>query len=84
MQMFIVAKFTCNFDDWKSIYDGDHDLRKQFMKDDVVGKVSENCAMIKFTVTDPDKMHQVMSKRIPEIAPSIGLEHEIYTLSQVE
>ena len=38
------------FDEWKSIYDGDHDLRKQFMKDDVVGKVSENCAMIKFTV----------------------------------
>ncbi|MDC0102647.1 hypothetical protein OAJ39_09690 [Alphaproteobacteria bacterium] len=54
------------------------------MKDDVVGKVSENCAMIKFTVTDPEKMSQVMSKRIPEIAPSIGLEHEIYTLTQVE
>ena len=84
MQMFIVAKFTCGFDEWKSIYDGDHDLRKQFMKDDVVGKVSENCAMIKFTVTDPEKMNQVMSKRIPEIAPSIGLEHEIYTLTPVE
>ena len=84
MQMFIVAKFTCGFDEWKSIYDGDHDLRKQFMKDDVIGTVSENCAMIKFTVTDPEKMGQVMSKRIPEIAPSIGLEHEIYTLTQVE
>ena len=84
MQMCIVAKFTCSFDEWKSIYDGDHDLRKQFMKDDVVGKVSENCAMIKFTVTDPEKMSQVMSKRIPEIAPSIALEHEIYTLTQVE
>ena len=54
------------------------------MKDDVVGKVSENCAMIKFTVTDPEKMNLVMSKRIPEIEPSIGLEHEIYTLTQVE
>jgi hypothetical protein len=84
MQMFIVAKFTCGFDEWKSIYDGDHDLRKQFMKDDVIGQVSENCAMIKFTVIDPEKMNQVMSERIPEIAPSIGLEHEIYTLSQVE
>ena len=84
MQMFIVATFTCGFDEWKSIYDGDHDLRKQFMKDDVVGKVSENCAMIKFTVTDSEKMNRVMSERIPEIAPSIGLEHEIYTLSQVE
>lgn len=40
--------------------------------------------MIKFTVTDPEKMSQVMLKRIPEIAPSIGLEHEIYSLTQVE
>ena len=54
------------------------------MKADVVGKVSENCAMIKFTVTDLEKMNQVMSERIPQIAPSIGLEHEIYTRSQVE
>ena len=51
------------------------------MKDDVVGKVIENCAMIKFTVTDPEEMNQVMSERIPEVTPSIGLEHEIYTLS---
>jgi hypothetical protein len=79
-----IGLFFTNFDEWKSIYDGDHDLRKQFMEDDVVGKVSENCAMIKFTVTDPEKMNQVMSERIPEIAPSIGLEHEIYTLTQVE
>ena len=84
MQMCIVAKFTCSFDEWKSIYDGDHDLRKQCIQDDVVGKVSENCAMIKFTVTDPEKMNQVMSQRIPEIAPSIGLKHERYTLTQVE
>ena len=84
MKMFILATFTCGFDEWKSIYDSDHDLRRQFMIDDVVGKVSENCAMIKFTATDQDKMNQVMSKRIPEIAPSIGLEHEIYTLTQIE
>ena len=84
MQMCIVAKFNCSFDEWKSIYDGDHDLRRQFMSDDLVGKVNENCAMIKFTVTDPEKMNQVMSERIPDIAPSIGLEHEIYTLTPVE
>ena len=84
MQMCIVATFECGFDEWKFIYDGDQDLPKPFMKDDVVGKVSENCAMLKFTVTDPEKMNQVMSKRIPEIAPSIGLEHEIYTPTQVE
>ena len=84
MQMFIVANFKCGFEEWKSVYDGDRDLRNQFMKDDIVGKVSENCAMIKFTVTDPERMEQVMSERIPEIAPSLGLEHEIYTLNHVE
>ena len=54
------------------------------MKDDVVGKVIENCAMTKFTVTDPKGMNQVMSKRIPEVAPVIGSKHEIYGLAHVE
>ena len=54
------------------------------MKDDVVGKVIENCAMTKFTVTDPEGMNQVMSKRIPEIAPFIGSKQEIYGLNHVE
>ena len=62
MQMFIVATFTCGFDEWKSIYDGDHDLRKQFMKDDLVGKVDEHTAMIKATITDPEKMEKVIPK----------------------
>ena len=42
MQMFIIATFSCGLNEWKSICDGDHDLRKQFMEDDIVGKVSEN------------------------------------------
>ena len=54
------------------------------MKDDVVGKVIENCAMTKFTVTDPEGMNQVMSKRMLEIAPLIGSKHEIYSLTHVE
>ena len=84
MQMYIIATFKCGFAKQRSVHDDDHDLRKQSMKDDVVRKVIENCAITKFTVTDPEKMNQVMSERIPEIAPSIGLEHEIYTLTQVE
>ena len=32
---FIIAQFNWGFDEWKSIFDGD-----------VVGKVSEKCAMI--------------------------------------
>ena len=84
MQMCIVAPLKCGIDDWRSIYDSDHDLRKQFIKDDVVGKVDETCAITKFRVTDPSGMNQVMSKRIPEIVPLIGPKHEIYSLTHVE
>ena len=54
------------------------------MKDDMVGKVDENTAMIKATITDPEIMEKVMSERIPEIAPKLGLEHEIYTLTKMD
>ena len=84
MEMFLVAKFTCTYDEWKSVYDGDLELRKQFMKDDMVGKVDENTAMIKATITDSEIMEKVMSERIPEIAPKLGLEHEMYTLTKMD
>ena len=83
MEVFFVAKFTCSYKEWKSVYDGDLKLRKQFMKDDIVGKVDENTAMIKATITDPEKMEKIMSERIPEIAPKLGLEHEMYTLTKM-
>ena len=83
MEIFFVAKFTCTCEEWKSVYDEDLELRKQFMKDDIVGKVDENAAMIKATITDSEKMGKVMSERIPEIAPKLGLEHEMYTLTKM-
>ena len=64
MEMFLVAKFTCSYNEWKSVYDGDLELRKTFMKDDVVGKVDEHTAMIKATITDPEKMEKVMMKNL--------------------
>ena len=67
----------------RQVYDGDLELRKQFMKDDIVGKVDENTAMIKATITNPEKMEKIMSERIPEIAPKLGLEHEMYTLTKM-
>ena len=84
MEMLIIAKFTCSYDEWKTIYDDDLELRKQFMKDDLVGKVNENTAMIKATIIDPEKMEKIMSERIPEIAPKLGLEHEMYTLTSMQ
>ena len=84
MEMFLVAKFTCTYDEWKSVYDGDLELRKQFMKDDMVGKVDENTALIKATIIVPEITEKVMSLRIPEIVPKLGLEHEIYTLTKMD
>ena len=54
------------------------------MKDDLVGKVNENTAIIKATIIDPEKMEKIMSERIPEIAPKLGLEHEMYTLTSMQ
>ena len=84
MEMLIIAKFTCSYNEWKTIYDGDLELRQQFMKDDLVGKVNENTAMIKATIIDPEKMEKIMSERIPEIASKLGLEHEMYTLTNMQ
>ena len=53
------------------------------MKDDIVGKVVENTAVIKATITDAEKMEKVMSERIPEIAPKLGVEQEMYTLTKM-
>ena len=84
MEIFFVAKFTCTYEEQKSVYDGDLELRKQFMKDDIVGKVDENTAMKKTTITDPEKMEKIMSERIPEIATKLGLKHEMYNLTKMD
>ena len=84
MEMLVIAKFTSSYDEWKTIYDGDLELRRTFMKDDLVGKVDDNTAIIKATITDPEKMKKVMGERIPEIAPKPGLQHEMYTLTTIE
>ena len=77
----MVARFkNASYEEWRSIYDGDADLRSEFMKDDIVGKVDEHTAMLKFTVTDEIRMEEVMAKRIPEIEESLGLSTAIYSL----
>ena len=77
----MVARFkNVNYEEWRAIYDGDADLRSEFMKDDIVGKVDEHTAMLKFTVTDEIRMVDVMDKRIQEIEESLGLSHDIYSL----
>ena len=57
---------------------------KQFMKDDIIGKVDENTAMFKATITDPAKMGEIMSKRMEEIGPKLGLNHDFYSITPIE
>ena len=53
----MVARFkNVSYEEWRVIYDGDADLRSEFMEDDIVGKVDEHTAMLKFTVTDEIRM----------------------------
>ena len=54
------------------------------MKDDIIGKVDENTAMIKATITDPVKMGEVMSVRMEEIGPKLGLTHDFYSITPIE
>ena len=84
MEMLVIAKFTSSYDEWKASYDGDLELRKTFMKDDLVWKVDNNTAMIKATITNIEQMEKVMGERIAEIATALGLEHEMYTLTIME
>ena len=55
MEMLVIAKFTSGHDEWKTIYDGDLELRRTFMKDDLVGKVDDNTAMIKAPIITLNK-----------------------------
>ena len=77
----MVARFkNVSYEEWRAIYDGDADLRSEFMEDDIGGKVDEHKATLKFTVTDEIRMEHVMANRILEIEESLGLSHDIYPL----
>ena len=54
------------------------------MKNDIIGKVDEHTAMFKATITDPEKMGEVMSERMAEIGPKLGLSNEFYNLTLIE
>ena len=46
-QMMVIVKMTkLNCAEWREIYDGDAERRAKFMKDDMVGKVDDNTAIV--------------------------------------
>ena len=79
-KMIMVKIEKVTFEEWKKAYDGDYDLRKEFMDADVVAKIDDHNAIIVANVTNEETMQKVMEERIPEIAEEMGLEHTIYKI----
>jgi len=82
LNTMIVVKMTkTNYTEWKKLFDGDAENRTKFMRDDLVGKVDENTAVVTADIFDPEGMKQSLSdpelgKRLEEM----GVEHTIYML----
>ena len=82
LNTMIVVKMTkTNYTEWKKLFDGDAENRTKFMRDDLVGKVDENTAVVTADIFDPEGMKQALSdpelgKRLEEM----GVEHTIYML----
>ena len=82
MEMLIIAKFPkVNFEEWLVAFEADGEVRSQFMKDDVVGKVDDHTAIIKTTVFDQNGLQSALASRMPELSEQMGLEHQMFVLT---
>ena len=57
-KMIMVKIEKVTFEEWKKAYDGDSELRKEFMDSDVVGKIDDHNAMIVANITDEEKIQK--------------------------
>ena len=82
LNTMIVVKMTkTNYTEWKKLFDGDAENRTKFMRDDLVGKVDENTAVVTADIFDPEGMKQALSDpELGKIFEEMGIEHTIYML----
>ena len=82
LNTMIVVKMTkTNYTEWKKLFDGDAEKRTKFMRDDLVGKVDENTAVVTADIFDPEGMKQALSDpELGKIFEEMGIEHTIYML----
>jgi len=85
MQMLIIVNLSeqLNFEKWAEVYDGDAEKRATFMKDSMYGKVNDQTAMVKFTVTNPEVMQAHMREKAP-MFEELGISHEVYTVAPAQ
>ena len=84
-QMMVIVKMTkSNFDEWREIYDGDAETRAKFMKDDMVGKVDDNTALVFADIFDPEGMQKQFSNpELQQIMAEKGFEHTMFMVKPV-
>ena len=51
--MIVVKIKNTNYAEWKKLFDGNAEMRANFMRDALVGKVDENTALITADIFDP-------------------------------
>ena len=73
-----------NYDKWREVYDGDAERRAKFMRDDMVGKVDDNTAIIFADIFDPEGMQKEMSDpELQKIFEEMGIEHTMFMVQPV-
>ena len=79
--MIVVKMKNTNFSEWEKLFDDDAENRSKFARDNLVGKVYENTAIVTADIFDPEGMKQRLSD--PELGKNLeemDIEHTIYIL----
>jgi hypothetical protein len=83
--LFIIAKFTkpdFTYSMWRAAFDSDARAQSAFWRGTIVGQVDQDKAMISTEVIDQAAMTAFFQANGPRFA-DLGVEHEVYTLTQV-
>ena len=85
MDLLLIAHLVAPYDEWKAVFDGDAEVRAQFMSGEVlVGQADETTAMVVAYGVDLEAMAEFMGA--PEFAERTAQfvsHHTIYNLSEV-
>ena len=77
-----LTKSEFKYDQWKAIFDADAAEQSAFMRGTVVGKISNNSAIVSTEAFDKPTMDAFMASRASQFA-DMGIKHEIYTLNHI-
>ena len=83
--MVVIIKMTkSNYDEWLEILDGDAERSAKFMKDDMVGKVDDNTAIVFADIFDSEGMRKEMSNpELQQMLEEKGIKHTMFMVQPV-